>query len=311
MKEYIRFTKKTTFKDVLDSLNHTDIQYEACDFDEKSEIKGISNGLYGIDYTVCFIEKIDSLESIKNIKNSLIFTNSNNNYENYNIVHLEDARFAFIKLLEYLHKSNLIEKFTSTIDYKKSYISKKAKLHNSAIIEDDVVIEDNVVISAGCVIKNGTVVSRGSIIRENCTVGCDGIALYKAKNGEVLRFPHVAGINIGKNVEIGANSVLVKGTLFNTIIGDDTVIGNLCNIGHGVKIGKKVWLSVGGLIGGNCIIENYVTMGLSVSLKDNLFISEGSTIGMGSVVTKSLNEKKTVFGNPAKPLRPLKVGPKR
>lgn len=148
-------------------------------------------------------------------------------------------------------------------------------------------------------------------IRENCTIGCDGIALYKAKNEEVLRFPHLAGIYIGKNVEIGANSVIVRGTLSNTQINDDTVIGNLCNIGHGVKLGKKVWLSVGGMIGGNCVIEDYVTMGLSVSLKDNLFVAEGSTVGMGSVVTKSLKEKATVFGNPAKPLRPLNVGPKR
>jgi len=311
MNEFIKFKKVMSIQDIQNILDILSIEYKYNNFNNSLKMNGVSNGLYNIDNTLCFIENISNAQEISNIKHSLIFTNSA--YANFesNMIYLNDARFTFIKLLEYLKKNNLLENFSSNIEYQKKYISKKAEIAESAIIEENVIIEDDVIISAGCVIKNGSVISSGSIIRENCTIGCDGIALYKAVNGEVLRFPHVAGVYVGKNVEIGANSVVVKGTLSNTYIGNDTVIGNLCNIGHGVKIGKKVWLSVGGMIGGNCIIEDYVTMGLSVSLKDNLFIAQGSTVGMGSIVTKSLKNKSTVFGNPAKLLRPLKVGPNR
>ncbi|MDD5716258.1 MAG: DapH/DapD/GlmU-related protein [Sulfuricurvum sp.] len=310
--EFIKFNKRITIHDILNILESMSISFTRSN-KSNSKIEGVSNGLLKIDYTLCFIESINEKNLVDNLKNSLILTNTpvNDEYGDYSILHVNDARFAFIKLLEYFNNTELLEKFTTKIEPRAKSISHRANIHTSAIIENDVIIEDDVVVSAGCVIKNGTYIGKGTIIRENCTIGCDGIALYKAKNDDVLRFPHIAGVWIGKNVEIGANCVIVKGTLTNTSIGNDTVIGNLSNIGHGVKIGKKVWMSVGGLIGGNCIIEDYVTIGLSVSLKDNLFIAEESTIGMGSVVTKSLNEKLTVFGNPAKPLRPLKVGPKR
>ena len=42
-----------------------------------------------------------------------------------------------------------------------------------------------------------------------------------------------------------------------------------------------------------------------------LFIGDDSSVGMGSVVVKSLDNKKSCFGNPAKLIRSIKVGPKR
>ena len=310
--EYIRFKDSFTVKTILEKVKSLAIEY---DYRSKQEvsIEGVSNGLSSIDHTLCFIENIENRDQISAISNALILTNNkySKEFDDFNLVYVDDARYVFIKLLENFTLTSALEKFTSTTEYKKSFISASAIVHPSATIEDDVVIEDDTVVSAGCVIKTGTCIGKGSIVRENCIIGCDGIALYKAKNDEVLRFPHVAGVYIGENVEIGANCVIVSGTLSNTIIGNNTVIGNLSNIGHGVKIGKKVWISVGAMIGGNCHIEDDVTIGLSVSLKDNLFIAKNSTIGMGSVVTKSLNDTITVFGNPAKPLRPLSVGPKR
>jgi len=310
--EYIKFKNQLAKSDILKVLENLLLDYIAHN-DTDLLVEGVSNGLLQIDYTLCYIESIKNKEQLINMQNSLIITNSeySEEYKDFHLLYVQDARYVFIKLLEYLTRNDLLEKFTTALKYKQSFVGQNVILHPSVILEDSVVIEDDVVISAGCVIKNGTYIGRRSIIRENCTIGCDGIALYKAKNGEVLRFPHVAGISIGENVEIGANCVIVRGTLSNTQINNDTVIGNLCNIGHGVKIGKKVWMSVGSMIGGNCRIEDYVTIGLSVSLKDNLFIARESTIGMGSVVTKSILETTTLFGNPAKPLRPLHVGPKR
>jgi len=311
--EYVKFKKPISITDILILIKQISKKYDYNNLKLGNMIVGVSNDLLDVDFTLSYVEKIKNLKQISKLTNGLILTNKldKDKYEQFNIIEVEDSRYVFMKLIEKFKNDDLIENFTSVVPYQKQYISKTAKIHFSSTIEDGVIIEDNVIVCAGCVIKAGTFIGKGSIIRENTTIGCDGISLYKALNGEVLRFPHVAGVMIGKNVEIGSNSVVVRGTLVNTVIGDSTVIGNLTNIGHGVKIGKKVWISVGGMIGGNTIIKDQTTIGLGVSIKNNISIGVSSTIGMGSVVTKSIDDNKNVFGNPAKIVRSLNVGPKR
>lgn len=309
--EFIEFNQDVIIDDIVNIIKGFNIEYKTLCTNQQV-LLGVSNGLLKVDETVCFVECIKNIKEFEGMKSALILTNNDQDqFYGFNIIYVEDARFTFIKLLEFLQTKGFLKGFSSTIGFEKQYISQKASIHPSVIFEENVVVEDNCVVSAGCVLKNGTYIGKNTIVRENCTIGCDGIALYKAKNGEVLRFPHVAGVYIANDVEIGAGCVIVRGTLANSVINENTVIGNLSNIGHGVKIGKKVWISVGAMVGGNSVIEDNTTIGLSVSIKDNVFIANGSTIGMGSVVTKSIKETTTVFGNPAKSIRRLNVGPKR
>tara|TARA_R110002049_G_scaffold224693_3_gene396418 strand:+ start:1521 stop:2429 length:909 start_codon:yes stop_codon:yes gene_type:complete len=272
--------------------------------DEQFEINAISDGRRPVASSFCFL---DDLAGIITQKKVLYITSIS--LENACCLLVEDPRYVFIKLLAYLQKKDHV--YSLSPSHRNVGIHSAAIIHNSAILEEDVVIGNGTIISAGCVIKRGTVIAENCIIRENTVIGCEGIALYKSKNGEVLRFPHLSGVEIGSNVEIGANAVIVRGTLKPTKIEDNVVIGNLCNIGHGVVVKAKVWMSVGTLIGGNCNIANNVTIGLGVNVKDNLEIGENSSIGMGSVVTKTVDACCSYFGNPAKPLRGLKTGPKR
>lgn len=219
-----------------------------------------------------------------------------------------DPRGVFIQFLTYL---KLSQNYTSLSDKATVGIHPSAHVDESAVLDAEVVVGEGAWVGSGAVIKKGTIIGRGSIIRENAVIGSPGIALYKSLSGEVFRFPHLSGVSIGSNVEIGAGVVITQGTLTPTVIGDDVVIGNLCNIGHGVHIEKKVWMSVGTLIGGNCTLEAGATLGLGVRVRDNIRVGRGASVGMGAVLTKSIAEKSHYFGNPAKPVRSIKTGPDR
>jgi len=264
----------------------------------------ISDGRSPRDNSFCFIEDENKVIKLKNV----IYITSKV-IKGISCVVCKDPRSLFIKVLELIKNEELT--YNHYINNKEGLIDSTVKIHSTAVIEDEVKLGKNTVISAGCVIKKGVLIGDHCIIRENTVIGCDGIALYKDTEGDVLRFPHLSGVIVGNNVEIGSNCVIAKGTLKPTKIANDVVIGNLCNIGHGVSIADKVWISVGSLVGGNSQLEAYSSLGMGVRIKDNTIISANSSIGMGTVLTKNTENNSSYFGNPGKKIRKIKVGPDR
>ena len=94
-------------------------------------------------------------------------------------------------------------------------------------INHNVVISDNVKIGKNCYIKSGAI------------LGEDGFGFDFEKDGIPIRIPHIGSVVIGENVEIGSNTVIVRGTLNDTIIEDNVKMDDQVCIAHNCKIGKS------------------------------------------------------------------------
>ncbi|OHY79846.1 hypothetical protein [Marinobacter sp. AC-23] len=223
---------------------------------------------------------------------------------------ISDPRAAFIDVLEWLITSEGLDAHQRGFT-KEATISNDAQVASSAVIEPGVEVGAGSIVSAGAVIKTGTRIGKNTVIRENVVIGSDGVTVYRAKDGRLLKFPHVGGVCIGDKTEIGANTVVAEGILAPTFIGSEVVIGNLCNIGHGAIVEDSVWMSVGTLLGGHTTVCARATIAMGVSVRDNLVIGEEASLGMGSVVVKDVEAQHSMFGNPAKRMVGLKTGPKR
>jgi len=285
---------------------------EKVEISEASVIIGVSDGRNPVANTLCYVERPPNQESIAQLKSCLVISNQEISaaLDDCTMLIVNDPRALFIDLINCLSVAFNFSCFTSLIN-ELPCVHSEADIHPSAVIEDGVFIGSGTKVAAGCVIKCGTYIGRNVIIRENTVIGCDGIALYKTLDHRVLRFPHLAGVIIEDNVEIGASCVLPRGVLNSSRIGRDSVIGNLSNLGHAVQIGAKVWMSVGCLIGGNTTIDEGCSLGLGVSVRDNLHLGKNCSIGMGTVVVKNLPDSSSVFGNPARQLPNIKSGPTR
>lgn len=225
------------------------------------------------------------------------------------LIVVEDARACFIDLTRWLLESGQLE-ISNLID-RPLGIAGSASIGTQAYIHPESKIDDDVVIGANCTIHRGVWIQRGVKIGDGAVIGVSGINNYVSRDGRQLDFPHLAGVLIQEGTVIGANAVIMRGILTSTHIGAWSTIGNLCNIGHGVKVGEKCWMSVGCLIGGHSELGNLSTLGMGVMMRDNLKIGERSQIGMGSVVVKNVSPSSSVFGNPARPVPSLSAGPSR
>lgn len=231
-------------------------------------------------------------------------------FPNVSWIPLEDPRAVFIDLGVHLLSGGAVD--VSDAIPRPLGIHPTVKMGTNTHIDPTVRIDEGVIIGHHCVIHRGTWLQAGSVIRDHSVIGCEGINAYRGLDGRKRGFPHFAGVVIGERVEIGAGTVIPRGILTSTYIGEDTVIGNLCNIGHGAVIEKGVWMSVGCLIGGHARIGEGATLAMGVTIRDNLEIGARAHIGMGSVVARIVEPDASVFGNPARSVPgQVKAGPDR
>lgn len=113
----------------------------------------------------------------------------------------------------------------------------------------------------------------------------------------------VGGVMIGYNVKVGPYSVIHRGSLGWTRIGDSVWIGALSNIGHSAWIGPATIVTCNVSIGGHANISPRSFIGMGAVINNHVRISEPCMIGSGAVVTKDIEKGGVYAGVPAKFIR--------
>src|SRR5207245_4131294 len=73
-------------------------------------------------------------------------------------------------------------------------------------------------------------------IHSGAVIGADGFG-YALGEGKYWKFPQAGIVEIGDDVEIGANSTIDRGSLDDTRIAEGARLDNLVNVGHNCQIG--------------------------------------------------------------------------
>ncbi len=151
-----------------------------------------------------------------------------------------------------------------------------------AVIGDDVILHANVVIDCPCTIGKGTEIFAGTVI------GADGFGYYH-HDGVPERVPHFGGVIIGEYVDIGANTCIDRGTLNDTVIGDNVKIDNLCHIGHNVHIKKNSFIVAGSTLCGSTQIGMDSYIAPNAVIKNQVCIGDNVFVGMNTVINRDVD----------------------
>jgi UDP-3-O-[3-hydroxymyristoyl] glucosamine N-acyltransferase len=143
-----------------------------------------------------------------------------------------------------------------------------------------------------------------AVLHSGCVLGADGFGFVRGPQG-YQKFPQIGRLDIGNDVEIGANSCIDRAALGVTRIGDGVKLDNMVHIAHNCTIGKHVVIAAQTGLSGGVVVEDYAVIGGQVGIGDKARIESGAVLGSGCgiLTSKIVRKGQVVWGTPARPLK--------
>lgn len=231
----------------------------------------------------------------------------------------KNAMIGYAKILQKLYPEVIDEVFiddTACIS-QSVVVPKSCSIGRFACIQDGVILGENVKIGAHSIIYNNVHIGANTVVGDsvslshsyvgnNCNIHCGarigqsgfGILNSGIDKG-ILPIKQLGRVIIGDYVRIGANTTIDRGSIDDTVIGDCTIIDNLVQIGHNVKIGRNCVIVSQVGIAGSTEIGDMVTIGGQVGIAGHIKIGNRVMVAAKSGISNNISDGSIVGGIPA------------
>jgi UDP-3-O-[3-hydroxymyristoyl] glucosamine N-acyltransferase len=172
----------------------------------------------------------------------------------------------------------------------------------NCVIGEHVVIGGDCRIMANATIRERCVLGQRVIVQPGAVIGADGYG-YELVNGRHQKIEQVGIVEIGDDVEIGANTTIDRARFGKTLIGEGTKIDNLCQIAHNVVIGKHCLIVSQTGISGSTHLGDFVICGGQVGIVGHVKIGDRAILAARTGATCDLAPDVVYSGKPALPIR--------
>jgi UDP-3-O-[3-hydroxymyristoyl] glucosamine N-acyltransferase len=287
------------------------------------------NGISGIDQgkpgTLTFLSNPAYVKHIYSTKASIVLVSHDFKPEKpleLTLIRTDDPYHAFAKLLQMVESTMKAEKKgvakTAVIAPSVQFddplnvwigeyvvigenvrIGKNVEIYPHTFIGDGCVIGERTILYAGVKLYHSIKVGAFCIIHSGVVLGSDGFGFAPGSDGVYAKIPQLGNVVVEDNVEIGANTVIDRGSIGSTIIREGTKMDNLIHMAHNCEVGKhsaiaaQTGFSGSTSVGANCMIGGQVGLSGHISIGDKVMIAAQSGIA-GNVKSGSV-----IMGSPA------------
>jgi UDP-3-O-[3-hydroxymyristoyl] glucosamine N-acyltransferase len=240
------------------------------------------------------------------------------------VVRVARPREAFVKVIEVLY----LQVPPSASIHPTALIAESASVAADCDIAAYTTIAGGTIIAAGCSIAAGchiganVLVGEGSklhanvtiydnvrigrrcIVHSGCVLGADGFG-FTFTGDHYVKFPQIGTVEIGDDVEIGANCCIDRAALGVTRIGAGTKLDNLVHVAHNCVLGKHVVVAAQAGFSGSVTVGDYAVIGGQAGIGEKAKIDAKAVIGgkSGVLTNQRVAAGEPVWGIPARPLR--------
>ncbi|MBO8126127.1 MAG: UDP-3-O-(3-hydroxymyristoyl)glucosamine N-acyltransferase [Firmicutes bacterium] len=238
------------------------------------------------------------------------------------VIKVQNPRLAFARLLAYFAPQYSLPQGIhpeATVS-PKAKLGKNVRVHARAVIEEgaqigdgtwiwpgvyigpDAVIGSDCLIYPNVVIRERVTIGDRVIIQPGAVIGSDGFG-FVTVDGVHHKVPQIGTVEIGNDVEIGANTCIDRATVGKTVIGTGTKLDNLVQIGHNAEIGPYNLMAGMAGVAGSSRTGEYVTLAGKAGLAGHLTVAPKTVVAGGAIVASDVTEPGFLSGIPARPHR--------
>ncbi len=183
-------------------------------------------------------------------------------------------------------------------------IGARARIGAHVSIAAGAVIGEDVLLHPGVRIGARVWIGARFIAQPGVVIGGDGFSFIPVARGASdapppSRIHSLGGVRIGDDVEIGALSVVDRGTIKDTVIGNGTKIDNQVQIAHNVEIGDNCLICGQAGVAGSARVGNRVVLGGRTAVNDNIFVGDDVVAAGATNIFSNAPAGRILMGSPA------------
>lgn len=191
-----------------------------------------------------------------------------------------------------------------------AYVGAGARIGDGAKIYPHTYVGDHAQIGAGSTlfahvtVYHACQVGAHCILHSGVVIGSDGFGFAPQEDGRMKKIPQTGIVRLADHVEIGANTVIDRATLGETVVREGVKLDNLIQIAHNVEIGAHTVIAAQTGISGSTKLGKHCMVGGQVGIVGHLNLADRTQIGAQSGMSKSVKEAGKAFrGSPAQDYR--------
>ena len=179
-------------------------------------------------------------------------------------------------------------------------VGARAVLHPGVCIYPGAVVGDDFVAHANVVVRENTTIGDRVTVLSGAVLGGEGFGNIPLPGGGVHKMPQIGRLEIGDDVDIGANTTIDRATIGATRIATGAKLDNLVMIAHGCRVGSESLLAAQTGLAGSTTVGKRVQMGGQVGSAGHLVVGDDARIAGRAGITNDIEPGVTASGFPAR-----------
>ena len=181
-------------------------------------------------------------------------------------------------------------------------VGARATLRAGVVLDEGAEVGEDCYLFPGVVVGRYSVIGARTVVHPNAVIGGEGFGFTEGSDGNTKQ-PQFGRVVIGRDCEIGACTTIDRGTLGDTVLGDDVKLDNLVQIAHNCRVGHHVRISALSGLAGGAVVEDGCVFGGQSGVGNRITVRRGTMVGAQAAVLSDTEPNSKLWGTPAKELR--------